>query len=1230
MDFASYFLKRKNLKTVFFILSLISILPANNLYCQDTSASDWPLFRRDAQRSGTTPLKLSDQMQLKWTREFKPLETAWPDDTRIQFDKSYHPIVVGKSLFIASSNNDCLYSISTETGEIQWKFFADAPIRFAPASKKGKIYFVSDDSYLYCLDAKSGKLIWRYRGAPNDSKILVNGRLASPWPARGAPVVDDNKVYFSAGIWPFMGVFIYALDIETGKVVWVNSGSDSSYLTQTHDSKAFTGPAPQGYMTLVRDTLLIPNGRSLPAAYSKNSGELLYYHLPQKAGGYYTSATEQFFFFSNMAYHLKDGKVAGALPTPTLISQDTLYSGALQANSLKINSNLDPNKPQAAIPLTQLWQENLNITPQFLSKNRLYGSNENKIFAYDLPEFNAEIKSPKLIWQLEVNGTIAELIAADNKIFGVTFEGNLFCLTATSDNKTYPQTLKEAVQPLEETSVTREDSIMRTTGIREGYAIVLGAGTGMLAEQLARKSKLNVIVVEPDLTLVTKLRFKWDTNGIYGTRIAILHGEPFEFKFPPYIASLVVSENIDFEKYKVLQVVNSIFHTLRPYGGTACLKVPANIRDKWTAAIYENKLRMAANRNKNDWTLLIRDGQMLGAGEWSHQYGDATNSVVSNDSLVKMPLGLLWFGSATNKNVLSRYGHGPNPQVAGGRVVTQGPGHLQAYDAYTGRMLWELQIVDLGKAFESDTRQPGASSIGSNYVTLFDYIYVVFRGACLKIESETGAVADTFFLPLQDGQTAPPKWGFIATSGDFLIATAEPINADDKEQPGKFTWNGTSSKAIYVLNRHTGKVLWQKNAEHGFRHNAIAVGNEMVFCIDFVPPEIKALLEPEKAEYKGRIYAFDLKNGRQIWNSDKGVFGTWLGYSAEHDVLIQAGRPSRDMLTSEPKNRINAYQGKDGTLLWDKPIGFSGPCLINDKDILTQNAGYNLFTGAGKTKKDPITNDIVNWNFAKNYGCTTAVASKNLLVFRSTTAAYFDLTNNGGTGNFGGFRLSCTSNMIIADGIVSVPDYTRPCTCSYQNQTSLALVHNPVIETWTFTNSKWNKRPIQMLGINLGAPGDYTTESGCLWVEFPVVGGPSQDIPIKITPENSVPFRQHSSLLQNSEFSFVGASGVKGIQTLTIPTGNADNIETYYTVKLIFCEFDEIKLGERVMDIAIQDKIFLENFDIIKETKESKKITVKEFKGIKSGKEIKIELKLNSKSIKKETILNGVELILER
>src|SRR5205823_11870477 len=151
------------------------------------------------------------------------------------------------------------------------------PVRYAPAGWRDDVYFTSDDGHLYCLEVATGKLRWKVPGAPRDRRILGNGRLISTWPARGAPVVADGTVYFAASIWPFMGIFIHAVDARTGKVVWTNSGDGSIYMKQPHNSESFASVAPQGPLVVVGDVLLLPGGRSVPACYDRKTGKMLRY-----------------------------------------------------------------------------------------------------------------------------------------------------------------------------------------------------------------------------------------------------------------------------------------------------------------------------------------------------------------------------------------------------------------------------------------------------------------------------------------------------------------------------------------------------------------------------------------------------------------------------------------------------------------------------------------------------------------------------------------------------------------------------------------------------------------------------------------------------------------------------------------------------------------------------------------------------------------------------------------
>jgi len=318
--------------------------------------------------------------------------------------------------------------------------------------------------------------------------------------------------------------------------------------------------------------------------------------------------------------------------------------------------------------------------------------------------------------------------------------------------------------------------------------------------------------------------------------------------------------------------------------------------------------------------------------------------------------------------------------------------------------------------------------------------------------------------------------------------------------------------------------------------------------------------------------------------------------------------------------------------------------MLRDDTILTQESAYDLFTGRRRTYPHPLTGEPIPWEYARNYGCGTAIASENLLTFRSAAAGYYDLTTDGGTGNFGGFRSGCTSNLIVANGVLNAPDYTSTCICSYQNQTSLAMVHTPDVEMWTFSDIKPSDAPIQRMGVNLGAPGDRRADNGTLWLEYPSVGGKSPRIDVTVTPNKPSWFRMHSSRLSRGDLKWVEASGAKGLRSIRVRVagplendeGGFDGIglggeltgeERPFTVHLHFMEPEDKKPGERRFDVALNGKTVLQDFDIVAEARAARVGIVKTFRGVRASKAVTISLTPADEN--SETILCGVEIIAE-
>ena len=1179
------------------------------------AAEDWPMWRCDAGHSATTTQELPAALHLQWERQFPALTPAWPDQRRMKFDVTYEPVVMGKAMFVASPRSDSVMALDTETAAVKWVFYAEGPVRFAPAAWQGKLYLASDDGYLYCLDAADGRVLWRFSGAPADRRVLGNERLISTWPARGAPVVTDGKVYFAAGIWPFMGIFLYALDAQTGRVLWCNDGTGATYMLQAHSSPAFAGVAPQGYLAAIGDKLLVPGGRTVPACFDRQTGKLLYYRLVENEqdGSFDVACAGSHFLNSNSLFKLEDGLGYGFadIPRPAVLTEKAVYyadetalvAGDVTSATTKTIRDEEDGRDYKHLSMRSLWHLKGELDAVWLKAgSQIVASVGSEVFGVAEP---APGTGAKVRWRMDVGAKPSAMLAADGKLFVVTLDGRIQCYGARD---VAPARHAYQAAPPQVGALPLADGVLRETGVTEGYGLVLGLRDLRLVEALAQHSRLNLIVVDADPARVDAARRTLDAAGLYGSRVAVHLGDPYRFPFPPYLASVVVCQQTPVTTADGKALAAQLARVLRPYGGAACLPLSPTTRARIQEWTHDIGLQGARFSQRGRLALLTREGPLPGAGTWTGQYGDAGNTCVSADSLVRAPLGVLWFGGTSNATILPRHGHGPPEQVLGGRLFIEGPDTMRATDVYTGRLLWQTSLRDVGAHFNETDHQPGANALGTNFLATEDVLYVVRDRCCYMLDPATGHPMGILSIPGAEAGQDPQGWGYIGVDGDTLIAGASPVIFQGKERPGlSNNWDATSSKRLIAMNRYSGKVLWQRQAEQCFRHNAIALGAGKVFCIDRMPdPVVKILNHPgDNAPDKVRLCALDVQSGAVVWSTRENVFGTWLGYSGKYDVLLQAGRCSADMLSGEPYKRLITYRGKDGTLLWDKEVRYLGPCLLHDDTIITQSESakspglaLNLLTGQPRLRKDPLTGAELPWQYIRQYGCNTVIGSTNLLTFRSAAAGFYDLTTDAGTGNLGGFKSGCTSNLVVADGVLNAPDYTRTCVCSYQNQTSLALVHDPEVETWSFTNLKPGKGPVRRVGVNLGAPGDRVAEDGTLWLDYPSVGGPSPDVPVSISPDTVRWFRNHSSRVTGERLRWVAASGAVGLDSLTMTLAEAGAAERLYSVRLYFAEPDEVAAGGRVFHVSLQGREVVHGLDIVSLTGGPRRVLMKEFQGI--------------------------------
>jgi outer membrane protein assembly factor BamB len=169
------------------------------------NADDWPMYRHDVTRSGAASTTLASSVKKRWSATIGGRLTQ--------------PVVVGQTVFVASTDSHTVHALSDDDGKELWSFTAGGRIDSSPAIYRGSVIFGSSDGWVYSLRAADGKLAWRFRAAPQERQVGVFGQLESVWPVHGAALVQNDMIHVTAGRSTYLdcGIILYRLDPDTGK-----------------------------------------------------------------------------------------------------------------------------------------------------------------------------------------------------------------------------------------------------------------------------------------------------------------------------------------------------------------------------------------------------------------------------------------------------------------------------------------------------------------------------------------------------------------------------------------------------------------------------------------------------------------------------------------------------------------------------------------------------------------------------------------------------------------------------------------------------------------------------------------------------------------------------------------------------------------------------------------------------------------------------------------------------
>ena len=174
---------------------------------ESPSTGNWPTFRHDAARSGTTPVGVAPEVSVAWKTELKGRLTA--------------PVAWSNKVFVAKPDAHTVYALDIKSGKVIWQFTAGGRIDSPPTIRDGIVLFGSADGRVYCLRASDGELVWRFLAAPTDRRIAHFDQIESAWPVHGSVLLDKGVVYFTAGRSTYLdgGIRVYGLDPVSGRIL---------------------------------------------------------------------------------------------------------------------------------------------------------------------------------------------------------------------------------------------------------------------------------------------------------------------------------------------------------------------------------------------------------------------------------------------------------------------------------------------------------------------------------------------------------------------------------------------------------------------------------------------------------------------------------------------------------------------------------------------------------------------------------------------------------------------------------------------------------------------------------------------------------------------------------------------------------------------------------------------------------------------------------------------------
>ncbi|MFC1497410.1 PQQ-binding-like beta-propeller repeat protein [Verrucomicrobiota bacterium] len=186
--------------------------------------SDWFMYRNDTGRGNASLTDAPEALDLLWKQQLVTLAKGniARDRNHALTSQLTQPVSVNGIVVVAVSDENRVLAFDRESGMQKWQFLCSGRIDTSPTLCGDVCVFGAHDGYVYALSLQTGKLRWKFRAAPEESRMVSYGQVESVWPVIGSVMVIDGTGYCSSGRTEGSdgGIVVRAFDLGSGKVKW--------------------------------------------------------------------------------------------------------------------------------------------------------------------------------------------------------------------------------------------------------------------------------------------------------------------------------------------------------------------------------------------------------------------------------------------------------------------------------------------------------------------------------------------------------------------------------------------------------------------------------------------------------------------------------------------------------------------------------------------------------------------------------------------------------------------------------------------------------------------------------------------------------------------------------------------------------------------------------------------------------------------------------------------------